>query len=125
MAEALLRKLYGNAYEAHSAGTQPTNVNPFAVRVIEELGISMSGHRAKSIDQLGEIEFDLVVTVCDIAKESCPFVPGGRDREHKSFPDPSSFVGSEKETLAFFRTVRDRISDWLRERFGTVDSPLT
>jgi arsenate reductase len=120
MAEALLRNGYGALYDAYSAGTRPTEVNPFAIRAIAELGVDMSAHRAKGVEELSDIPFDLVITVCDDAAETCPVVPGQRHREHKSFPDPTSFRGSEEETIAFFRKVRDEIAGWIEDRFGSA-----
>lgn len=82
MAEALLRMLYGDRYEVYSAGVVPSQVNPYAIKVMEELGVDMSGHRAKNIDEYRDREFDYVVTVCDAAKETCPFFPGHRVIHH-------------------------------------------
>ncbi len=73
MAEGLLRNLFGKYYEVHSAGTEPSSVNPFAIRVMEENGIDISSHRSKSVSEFMDIPFDYVITVCDHAKESCPF----------------------------------------------------
>ncbi len=118
MAEALLRALYGDKYEVFSAGTDPRNLNPFAIAVMEEIGIDISKHRSKNVKEfLGE-EFDLVVTVCDQAKESCPFLPGGKKYIHKGFEDPSNFKGDDKEVLSAFRKVRDKIKNWIEEAFG-------
>lgn len=118
MAEGILKSLYGEKYEVYSAGTDPTNINPFAIEVMEEIGIDISKNRSKSIKEFLNMEFDLVVTVCDSAKESCPFFPGGKRYIHKSFEDPSQFKGEEIETLAVFRRVRDEIKDWIEKTFG-------
>ncbi len=118
MAEGILRALYGERFEVFSAGTEPKDVNPFAIKVMEEIGIDISKQRAKSVKEfLGE-EFDLVVTVCDHAKESCPFFPGGKIYAHKGFEDPSQFRGDEEEILSAFRRVRDEIKDWIEKSFG-------
>lgn len=120
MAEGILKSLYGERYEVFSAGTEPTNVNPFAIEVMREIGIDISNHRAKNIKEFLSERFDFVVTVCDHAKESCPFFPGGKKYMHKSFEDPSQFKGNREETLNFFRKVRDEIKDWIEKTFGGV-----
>lgn len=119
MAEALLRTLYGNYYEAYSAGIEPASVNPYAVEVMKELGINLSTHRSKSIEEFQEMIFDIVVTVCDNAKEACPFFPGNKIL-HESFKDPAEFEGNIEETLVVFRRVRDEIKDWIKKTFGQV-----
>lgn len=120
MAEGLLNSLYGNRYEALSAGTDPTKVNPCARKVMSELGIDISKHCSKSANEFIEQEFDYVITICDHAKETCPFFPGGKKRFHKSFEDPASFKGNEADTLSVFRKVRDEIKDWISKEFGTA-----
>jgi len=115
MAEGLLRHLYGDHYEVYSAGTLPTEVHPLAIRAMAELGLDISGQRSKSLDELRGQEFELVVTVCDRAKEACPFFPGGCERVHQSFPDPAAVVGTEEERLQAFRDVRDAIEAWIEE----------
>jgi arsenate reductase (thioredoxin) len=117
MAEALLRTLYGNYYEAYSAGIEPSSVNPYAVEVIKELGIDLSTHWSKSVEEFQGMMFDYVVTVCNHTKEACPFFPG-KQILHKEFDDPSIFDGSVEETLAMFRRVRDEIKEWVIGTFG-------
>jgi arsenate reductase len=118
MAEGLLRTMYGDRYEAYSAGTKPTGVHPLAVRVMAEIGIDISHHRSKSVVEFLGAEFDYVVTVCDRAKESCPFFPGAREYIHVGFDDPAGFSGTEEESLSVFRRVRDEIKKWISETFG-------
>ncbi|MDH7511703.1 MAG: arsenate reductase ArsC [Clostridiales bacterium] len=118
MAEGFLRARYGNDYEVFSAGTEPTAVHPYAVQVMEEVGIDISSHKAKDMSEFIGQEMDEVVTVCDQAREACPFFPYGKKSFHQSFPDPSSFRGSGEEQLAFFRQVRDLIRDWIKKQFG-------
>ena len=96
MAEGLMNAHYGDRYEAYSAGTEPSNVNPYAVAVMAEIAIDISSHRPKSIGEFQSIQFDYVVTVCDSAKETCPFFPGGKEQIHKGFEDPSQFDGPER-----------------------------
>ena len=112
MAEGFLAARGGGRYAAFSAGTQPREVHPLAIRVMAEVGIDISaatGHWAKGLDEYTGQQFDLVVTVCDEAAEECPFFPGARRQEHWGFPDPSAATGTEEERLAVFRRVRDAI----------------
>jgi len=118
MAEGLFRSMYGNRYDVYSAGTRPFRVNPFAIRVMGEIGIDISNHRSKSVNEFQGIEFDYVVTVCDNAKENCPFFPGGKEYLHYSFTDPAATQGNEEEILATFRKVRDEIRNWIENIFG-------
>ncbi|MEO0076943.1 MAG: arsenate reductase ArsC, partial [candidate division WOR-3 bacterium] len=99
--------------------TQPTKVNPYAIKVMQEIGIDISQHRSKSVQEFLNEEIDYVITVCDSANETCPFFPGGKKRMHQSFPDPTSFIGisSEEESLNVFRQVRDKIKQWIQETF--------
>ncbi|MGB3944225.1 MAG: arsenate reductase ArsC [Methanothrix sp.] len=128
MAEGLLREMYGDRYQPYSAGVQATAVDPRAVSVMKELGIDISGQRSKSAEELGDVVFDLAVTVCDRAKQACPVcstdldlpsrAPKAREVVHKSFEDPAAATGTEKEQLRDFRRVRDEIKEWIAERFG-------
>ena len=122
MAEGFLNALYADRYTAFSAGTEPSNVNPYAVRIMQEIGIDISDHRSKSVDEFMDQDLDYVVTVCDHAKEACPFFPGGRRAMHKGFQDPASAAGTEQEKLALFRSVRDEIREWIENTFGKEDS---
>ena len=116
MAEAFVNHLCGDRYRAESAGTVATQVNPYAIRVMEEIGISMEGQRSKSVEEFRGRVFDIVVTVCDNAKETCPFFPGKRVL-HRGFRDPSELRGSEEEILNGFREVRDEIKEWVVNEF--------
>ena len=108
IAEALLRTMGGDAFEVHSAGTQPKGINPYTVRVLGEAGIDVRGARSKHMDEfLGET-FDYVITVCDQAAEQCPIFSGAPERIHWSFPDPAAVEGTDDAKLAAFRrTVRE------------------
>jgi arsenate reductase len=111
MAEGLLRHLAGDRFEAHSAGTEATHVRPLAIRVMDEIGVDISGQESKTLERyLGE-PFDYVITVCDDANEACPFFPGTKSRLHWSLPDPSAAKGTEEERLEVFRSVRDALRD--------------
>ena len=115
MAEGLLRADYGDKFEVESAGTRATQVRPEAIAVMKEIGIDISGHRSKIVDEFANESFDDVVTVCDNANESCPIFPGHANRVHHSFEDPAAVQGSEHERLASFRKVRDEIRGYPRE----------
>jgi arsenate reductase len=117
MAEGILRALYGDKYEVQSAGTHPTRVNPYTIKTMAEIGIDISSHRSKSIEEFRGEVFDYVVTVCDHAKENCPFFPG-KVHIHRGFQDPSEAKGSEEEIMEVFRRVRDEIKEWIEETFG-------
>ena len=117
IAEGFLRSLYADRYEAHSAGTEPSSVNPHAIQVMEEIGIDISIQRSKGIDEFINKEIDYVVTVCDHARQTCPFFPGGKKLIHKGFKDPASFHGSDAKTLALFRQVRNEIKAWIEKDF--------
>jgi len=109
MAEGFLRHLGGDAFEAASAGTEPGELHPLAVEVMAEAGIDISGQRAKAVDDFVRQRFDYVITVCDDAREACPFFPGAARRLHWSLPDPSAASGSREERLSVFRAVRDEV----------------
>ena len=113
MAEALLRDLHGGLYEAYSAGTEPAGVSPYAVKVMAEIGIDISTHCSKGIQEFLGQQFDYVVTICDHAKETCPYFPGGKKMLHQSFDDPSALMGTEEEIMAGFRRIRDEIKGWI------------
>jgi len=118
LAEGLMNALLGDRYEASSAGTEPSEVNPRAASVLLELGIDISHHRSQHVDEFRGQEFDYVVTVCDHARETCPVLPGGKELIHRSFVDPSSAPGTERERQAAFRRIRDEIRDWIAIEFG-------
>jgi arsenate reductase len=109
MAEGLLRHDAGKVYEVFSAGTKPTRVRREAISAMREVGIDISGHRSKSVDEFAGQDFDYVITVCDNAKESCPVFPARTKRIHWSIEDPAAVQGSEEERLAAFRLARDEL----------------
>jgi len=115
MAEGLLRQMAGDRFEVSSAGVAPTQVRPEAIKVMAELGIDISGHHSKSVDEFKGQEFDYVITVCDNANEQCPVFPGKTKRIHWSFEDPAALQGDELTRLAIFRRVRDEIRQQLKE----------
>ena len=121
MAEGFLRGLYGETFDAYSAGTHPSRVSPYAVEVMKEKNIDLSHHISKSVDQFREMWFDYVITVCDDARETCPVFPHGRKFLHKRFQDPTQGTGSEEEKRVLFRRVRDEINNWIAQTFGEND----
>jgi arsenate reductase len=115
MAEGLLRHDAGELFEVVSAGTRPSFVRPEAIAVMAELGIDISGQRSKSVAEFDGKKFDYVITVCDIARESCPVFFGAAAKLHRSFDDPAAVTGSVDDRLAIFRRVRDELRIYLRE----------
>jgi len=135
LAEGLLRNLYGNKYTVFSAGTNPTKVNPLAVKVMFEIGIDISAQRSKNLDEFAETEIDLAVAVCqNSAKTLCtlcssplsmgrPLIVNAKLHKTKKyivhgFEDPSEVEGTEEEKLAAFRKIRDQIKTWITEYFA-------
>ena len=114
MAEGLLRHDAADRFEVESAGLKPGRVRPEAIAVMKEIGVDISGHRSKHVDEFAGQQFDCVLTVCDNANESCPVLPGEGRRLHRSFEDPAALQGSAEERLAAFRRVRDEIRRYLR-----------
>jgi arsenate reductase len=128
MAEGLLRAIYGDRYEAYSAGVETTTVNPHAIVVMKEIGIDISSQHSKTPQEFQDTIFDLAFTFCDRAKVACPICstnlelpnqfPKAREVIHESFEDPAAAVGSEEEQLKVFRRVRDEIKDCISQTFG-------
>jgi arsenate reductase len=117
MAEALLNTFQGDKYEARSAGITPTKINSYVIKAMAEIGIDISKSRSKSIEEFRGENFNYVVTVCDSAKEACPFFPGEKII-HKAFEDPSQFKGSEEEIMDGVRRVREEIREWIKKTFA-------
>lgn len=123
MAEALLRKHAGDRYEIHSAGLDPTPINPFTLKVLEEIGVDTSQHTSKSLaTYLGKTHFSTMITVCSNAEERCPIFPGMGIRLHWPFEDPAAFEGSDEEKIAKFREIRNQIEAKIVEWLQTQDS---
>jgi arsenate reductase len=116
MAEALLRELGGDRFEAFSAGTEATAIRPETVTVMREIGISLAGQRSKAIGEFAGQRFDWYVTVCDDAKEACPVFPGTPKNAHWPIDDPARVTGSDEQRLDAFRGARDE----LRQRILTM-----
>jgi arsenate reductase len=112
MAEAWTRRLQGEQFEAYSAGVSPKAVDPRAITAMAEAGIDISGQISKDVDALGNLEFDYVVTLCDNARESCPYFPAKTKLIHKGFDDPPKLAEgavNEEAAMAPYRRVRDEI----------------
>lgn len=115
MAEGLLRAYYGDRFNAFSAGTAPSRVNPFATQAMAQLGIDLSGHTSDAVEAYVDTPMDYVVTVCDSARESCPYFPARVRIIHHSFQDPSATEGTDADKLAAFVRIRDEIKSWMDE----------
>lgn len=114
MAEALLNRRCGDVFQAESAGLEPGTLNSLVVEVMREIGLDISGRATRNVDEVlrAGANFDYVITVCDEGSAAgCPVFPGGGEKLHWSFPDPSSFTGSRAERLAATRAVREQIRD--------------
>ncbi len=111
MAEGLVNHYLAGKVKAFSAGVRPSRVNALAIQVMAELGIDISKQWSKSLEDLHDEKFDLVITVCDQVREQCPFFPGPTAKLHLGFPDPARASGSEEEILTAFRGVRDAMRD--------------
>ncbi len=118
MAEGWARALKGDIIEAYSAGIEKHGLNPYAVKVMQEAGVDISKQKSKTIDELDNMEFDYVITVCGHAHENCPFFPAKVKVMHKGFDDPPKLAKnakSEEEVLACYRRVRDEIRAFIEE----------
>ncbi len=122
MAEYLWRDLAGHLWEVDSAGSKPTGyVHPMATRVMEEIGVNMGTAHSKHVREFTNEIIDLVITVCDSAKETCPVLPGAAETLHWPFDDPADAEGSDEERLVVFRRVRDEIQERIRRYIETGD----
>ena len=119
MAEGMLRGLYGDRFQAYSAGTKPTSVDPRAVSVMSEIGFDISGSWSKSVSEFLGMDIDYVITLCDDAQETCPFFPGAKEYLHRRFINPVD-ISEPGEAIAAFRQVRDDLKDWIIEIFGQL-----
>jgi arsenate reductase len=115
LAEGLIRHDFGDRVDVFSAGVAPSEVRPEAIAVMREIGIDISTHRSKHVNEFAGREFDDVITVCDAANEQCPVFPGRARRHHRDFADPAAAGGSEEQRLAAFRRARDELRHWLTD----------
>lgn len=117
IAEGIMNHFLSEKYKALSAGTEPGAVNRFAIEAMNDIGIDISGHYSKSVEEFKDNDFDYVVTVCNSAKENCPVFLKGKNLVHKGFEDPTMFEGSDKKKLEYFKKVRDQIKEWIQKSF--------
>ena len=115
MAEGYLKHFAGNRAEIYSAGVEIHGVNPKAIETMKEDGIDISTQTSNNVDEYRDIDFDFVITVCDNAKERCPFFPSTAKKFHQNFPDPAKAIGTEQEIKNQFRQVRNQIKDYCRK----------
>jgi arsenate reductase (thioredoxin) len=115
IAEAYLRYFAKDKAEIYSAGIETHGVNPRAIATMEEDDIDISKHTSNNIDEYRDIDFDFVITVCDNAKEHCPFFPTKAKKFHYNFPDPAKATGTEEEIVQQFRCIRQLIKDYCKE----------
>ncbi len=120
MAEGLLKHICQNEFEIFSAGTKPSIVRPEAIKVLAEIAIDISKNRSKSVDEFADKDIDYVLTVCDNAKENCPYFPAQTKLIHHSFADPAEIKGDENTRLSAFRSVRDQIQEYLSGSFVEI-----
>lgn len=123
MAEGLTRALKGDIIDVYSAGIEAHGLNPRAVRAMAEIGIDISTQQSKTTDDLPDIDFDYVITVCDHAKETCPLFLRAATMVHAGFEDPAAATGSEDEIMAVFRRVRDEIRAFVEQMPGNLENP--
>lgn len=116
MAEGYLRASHGDRFEAFSAGTKASTLSPYAIRVMQEIGVDISGHRSKSLHEFASREMDVAIIVCDAAKSACPFFPWAKVTLHATFRNPKEFSGTDDEIIKGFREIRDEITGWI-DRF--------
>lgn len=121
MAEGLLRAKYGDRFEVFSAGTHQSRLSTRAIQVMKEIGIDISHHRSKSLDELSGMMFDLAVTLCDNANQICPVVSCAKKTIHHGFFDPHLTPGNDEDLIEGYRSVRDDIATWIDTTFRTPE----
>ncbi len=123
MAEGFLKAHYGDRYDAYSAGTEPTRIDPCAITVMQEVGIDISTSRSKGLEEFDGQQFDYVVTLCADAQEACPIFVGGEVYLHHAFDDPARVKEAltEADRCSQFRAVRDQLKAWIDATFGTAE----
>jgi len=121
MAEGYLRKLSDGKINVYSAGIETHGLNPRAVEVMKEDGVDISNHTSNHVDEYQAIPFDVILTVCDHAKENCPYIPGTAKRFHHNFSDPARATGTDAEVLASFRRTRDEIKAYASHLLAEIE----
>lgn len=117
MAEGLLKHICQDQYDVNSAGTKASEVRPEAIAVLKELGLDISDHRSKSVEEFADEQIDFVLTVCDNAKENCPYFPASTKLTHHSFEDPAAVEGDETARLEAFRKARNEINQYIADEY--------
>jgi len=115
MAEGYLRHFAGDRAEVYSAGVETHGVNPRAISIMAEDGLDISAHTSNHVDEYADVDFDFVITVCDNARERCPYFPTRAEKLHHNFPDPAKAVGTEDEIAAEFRRVREMVKAYAKD----------
>jgi len=115
IAEGYLRYFAGDKAEIYSAGVETHGVNPKAIATMQEDGIDISSHTSNNINEYSNIDFDFVITVCDNARERCPFFPSTAKKFHQNFPDPAKATGTQEEIKEQFRSVRQQVKDYCKK----------
>ncbi len=115
IAEGYLRHFAGDRAEVYSAGVETHGVNPRAIAIMAEDGLDISGHTSNHVDEYAEVDFDFVITVCDNARERCPYFPTRAEKLHHNFPDPAKATGTEEEVMAEFRRVREMVKGYAKD----------
>ena len=123
MAEGLLQHICKDRFDVYSAGTKPSIVRPEAIKALEEIGLDISNNRSKSVDEFSDKEIEFVLTVCNNAKENCPYFPAKTKLIHHPFEDPADVEGDEETKVEAFRKVRDQIKAYLPEFLKQIESP--
>jgi arsenate reductase len=119
MAEGYLNARYGDRYEAFSAGPEPGTLNLYAIRAMKEIGIDISGHRSKDLEDMASLEVDVLAAVCEGGR--CPVFPGAKKVIRREFADPSRLTGPDEEIMTGVRRIRDEVCAWIDETFGAVE----
>lgn len=123
MAEAFLKKYAGDQFEVHSAGLEPEEINPYTIKVLEEIGIDTNQQYAKPLSKyLGNTHFSYLITVCSKAEERCPIFPGMGQRIHWPFENPAAFEGTDEEKTEKFREIRDQIEEKIQEWLAEINA---
>lgn len=115
IAEGYLRYFAGGRAEVYSAGVETHGVNPRAIAIMAEDGLDISGHTSNHVDEYADVDFDFVITVCDNARERCPYFPTRAEKLHHNFPDPAKATGTEEEVMAEFRRVREMVKNYAKD----------
>ena len=115
IAEGYLRHFAGDRAEVYSAGVETHGVNPRAIAIMAEDGLDISGHTSNHVDEYADVDFDFVITVCDNARERCPYFPTRAEKLHHNFPDPAKATGTEEEVMAEFRRVREMVKNYAKD----------